>query len=433
MSESTIFEGINRLESFLKRSTSGGYLFASSKNWATTLLANRDLVERAAAYQKNVYIFNIEETSDFSLPEQFRQFIAVHQPVHGLIVNNIDRILLTAGNDILLQLNFAREFLQELGIPIIFWVNQQHLSLVANQAADLFSQRALTTVYMDGEAEGETYSFFFDSIQGFQDAEAINLKIALLEKQLLEAKNAGFPEEQIARNIALPLITGYTSSKEYDKAKGLFAEFGAYYPVDENQLHLKGIWALETGEIDAGIAHLAQAIELFQQNKSRDNIQLLDLYHRLANAFIDKRDGESALKYAKWGLAYAEEKGISSSKILTQFYEKTGNAYWLKEAYDQALINYQKTLELRQAYLPQDDPRIGVSLNNIAIANANLGDVKNALNYFLEAIDIFKKNRPLYDHHLTEVFNNMGIIYEGINQPQNAQLYYQKAEALKNA
>lgn len=433
MSETTISEGINRLESFLTRATSGGYLFASSKNWGTILFTNRELVNRTDGYQKKIHILNLSENSDFSIPEQFRQFIAAHQPVHGLIVSNIDRILITSGNDILLQLNFAREFFQELGIPIIFWVNQQHLSLVANQAADLYSQRALTTVYMDEEIEGEAYTFFFDSIQDFQDIEAINSKVALLEKQLIEAQNADFPKEQIARNIALPLITGYTSAQDYDNAKRLMAEFEAYYPVNENQLHLKGIWALETGEIDAGIAHLAQAIELFQQNKSRDNIQLLDLYHRLANAFIDKRDGESALKYAKWGLAYAEEKGISSSKILTQFYEKTGNAYWLKEAYDQALINYQKTLELRQAYLPQDDPRIGVSLNNIAIANANLGDVKNALNYFLEAIDIFKKNRPLYDHHLTEVFNNMGIIYEGINQPQNAKLYYQKAEALKNA
>jgi tetratricopeptide (TPR) repeat protein len=145
--------------------------------------------------------------------------------------------LTKTGQNHLLELNFARESLNRLDRPIVFWINPENQALLANQAADLFGQRRLSTFYFSYHPEVfDDNPFFQDRFQdGSHDPaeyERLKLRTNLLEKQLEEAESKKYPPAKIARDIALPLAISYSKLGDIYQAQGKFKEALDYFKKD---------------------------------------------------------------------------------------------------------------------------------------------------------------------------------------------------------
>ncbi len=70
------------------------------------------------------------------------------------------------GENILLQLNFAREVLNRLQTPLLLLVNDHTQSKINRLAIDLFSQRARSNVYFDESPEEFEWQAYYEEGNG---------------------------------------------------------------------------------------------------------------------------------------------------------------------------------------------------------------------------------------------------------------------------
>ena len=87
---------------------------------------------------------------------------------------------------------------------------------------------------------------------------------------------------------------------------------------------------------------------------------------------------------------------------------------------------------MRKAIYSGNHPSVANSLNNIGIVYYSLGELRNALQYHQEALEIDKAIYPGNHPSVANSLNNIGIVYYGLGQHTKALQYYQEALTMKN-
>jgi len=153
-STADFYSTINSLARFLLREKESGYVFAVAEDERILPEIFQTLRSKAAGKGKNLLFIRLLPESEQSILQQLLNALETQPGVEAVSVSGLDELLekktgtgqLTRnGKNRLLELNFARERLNELGRPIVFWVSPGNQTLLANQAADLFGQRRLST------------------------------------------------------------------------------------------------------------------------------------------------------------------------------------------------------------------------------------------------------------------------------------------------
>ncbi len=145
------------------------------------------------------------------------------------------------------------------------------------------------------------------------------------------------------------------------------------------------------------------AISAFQAGLVLDNSNY-ELHIELADVYESQGCHSEAIK------EYCEAIKVDENNYLA--YAKLGLALWENNNIDEALVAYNKALEL--------NPECDTAYNNLGILQIDaLADNKEALRCFLKAIDI----NPSY----TLAYFNAGRAYENLGLAQEAASYYQMA------
>ena len=146
--------------------------------------------------------------------------------------------------------------------------------------------------------------------------------------------------------------------------------------------------------------------------------------------FLHMLDGRDSLSICSFNKAAALFKKINDSINLAWNYMLTGQYYYYKNNYKQALAHYHKSLDI---YVDLKDPqlysRLIAVLVEISYVYSDMNDLKTALFYLDQALKIAEVFDDKGDG-TSNLFTSIGSIYFDMKQYDKSREYYTKAYEL---
>ena len=347
---------INRLVRFMSRQQAG-YMFACFPHPTVMLTVNAQLAEKLQHVGLSAAIIQIDTHSDHSVANQLEQ----HQEDVLIVINLGDWVTISeagfhsGSSDRLSVINFARETLLAIGKPILFWISKTNLAIVSNRAADLYSQRAINTVFfedMEQLGPGAITSSMPELrlLEAKPDAVDQQLKINLLRKQLEDGQQYNYPHATLAGEVAIPLAELLALTGKKAEALQLAGAWSALIDTSnpERVLKLANTY-FHAGEIGQAIGVLEDALK---QNLNWLPGQQTDVWFKLA-----------------------------------EWYKKSGQLH-------QALENYQQAAQWVEEWL-QSYPEDRNLQFNRAVIEGRIAEVSYALGFADNAFNSFARSKSL--------------------------------------
>ncbi len=199
--------------------------------------------------------------------------------------------------------------------------------------------------------------------------------------------------------------------------------------------------------------HVIDSLLTVIKNNSAQDTNLARNYHEIASAF-NRINLDSSKIFADKTLALSTKlnykKGISSAynalgiyyHLSSQFdkailnYEKSkdlkvqigdgkgavssqnniGIVYYLQGKYDKALVTFNASLKMQEEM--KDTIGIPNTLNYIASVHYFLSNFEKALGFYLKALELYKRTNDMPG--MSQAYNNIGIIYSSLNNEDKA-------------
>lgn len=388
---------ISQLARFLAREGERGYMFACARDERLIRPASEAIRQsasgKAALPVRNCYL----EAEELLLPQVER----AAEDAQGLIVFGLDEFL--RGPDKVISFNFAREALNKLGIPLLFWASQDTLARLGNLATDLYSQRRGVNIYFDETADIPAPDTFLDSrfpehLRSTEETARLELALELQKKQLQGAVEARLSPRRIALDYALPLARAYADLDGYGEALNVLET----HPPDEGQGwppdQLPGL-----GRIFRGAHRYAEAIECFEK-----------------------------------AIRHFEESGEDQSELSTALSE-LGDIYEELGKLEKAQETYLKDLALSEQ-LAKDNPHSEQLRRDLSVAYYKMGVILDQAGRVEEAEQYLARDlavcRALYQTNpgTIQYAHDLAISYENLAgrqpAPPAAQEYRREAAKL---
>jgi len=165
-----------------------------------------------------------------------------------------------------------------------------------------------------------------------------------------------------------------------------------------------------------------KAIQIFKRHYDKYNVEMAKNYHNIAVEYAEIGTCEEnvnfaakAIQYEKLALnIYENELGeynvetLFSRYHLAYFYGEVGNR-------ELTLRIYKEVIPLLTKALGKDNFRLTIPYENMAYELKNVGDYKNAYEYYQFALQIYQNNPQLYRNDIMYVImrmNNLMFEYE---------------------
>jgi tetratricopeptide (TPR) repeat protein len=439
---------INGLARFLSREDEHGYVFACADYQPLEQEVIAKLEEQLIAKGKHLLALRLQKDPDRSVRAQIEAAIAEVQP-DALLVHGLDDILarevttgaLTAeGARVIDMLNYSREALNELGLPIIFWLSRRNLTLLGNRAADLFAQRRRSVFFFTYQPELETdtlhlQSRFREDFRSSEDYKRLRLQVNLLESQLKEAGQKGYPSNRIAREIALPLATKYSELDLHERAAELLEAYDeAFDPTNPQLLKQLAEIAYKAGKYAEAEQYLKAALGHLHEGES--TVRKSELLFDLGKVYSDTGRLNKALSTYQMNqqvLFELTDKGFPTQYDLAMTQLKIGELYEAKGELYEALISISNSRDKLEKLLSLTSSSDSNIVNDLAIVYGKLGDIHQSKGQLDEAIGNYQKYLKLMEQlenagHLSEQNrNNLAIAYSRLGHAYKAQGQFNKA------
>lgn len=141
---------IKNLGRFFSQTDKGVYTFAVANDELLQQNINQNLLQLAANQNAKLAVVNFKKiaSTDIAPIAALKQYIKAQVNLDGLIITNLYGLWLSKQfPDLLTQLNFVREEILKLNLPILFWVNDELIALLSRHAKDLYDQRYNFNLY----------------------------------------------------------------------------------------------------------------------------------------------------------------------------------------------------------------------------------------------------------------------------------------------
>lgn len=445
------YSNLNKLVRFFTQ-TGSGYAFVSIDDQRYINAINNQLKELLTGNSVTLSVFNFNLENGISFIEQLKKEIS-GSGRSAIVVSNLwalaqmeGEILTDKGVNYIQQLNFAREELVNLNIPVLIWTSSRVLSIIANRAADLYSQRSINTIHFDEYPENDFHELslderFLPEYRDTPDYEALDLKIKLLKKQLSDAESNNYPKPDIANNIALPLAKTFSETDLHPEAAALLEKYDRYF--DKNNvkviLYLADI-CFNSKQYDNAIIGYEHAIEVSQ--KIKDLHSLSTSYFMLGEIFRELGNIEKALDFFDslnklWKEFYDTNPLNESLKNgLAVSYSKLGEIYQSLGEIDIALELCTKVNNLFKE-LFEASPKsvsikngLSISYERLGEIHQSIGEVDNALEFFNYSYNLRKEifdsnpNSERMKNGLAISLEKLGEVYQSLGQMDKALEFF---------
>jgi tetratricopeptide (TPR) repeat protein len=120
----------------------------------------------------------------------------------------------------------------------------------------------------------------------------------------------------------------------------------------------------------------------------------------------------------------------SSDREKAPIYHNLGMTKYKQGKYKEAMIFYEKSLEIDHKTLPPNHPDLAISYSSIGLVHDKMGDYSKALLSHGEALGIKKQNLPPYHPDLATSYSNIGGVYNKMGDYEKALSYYNNAHGI---
>ena len=437
---------LSKLVRFFER-TKAGYAFATIQTQGQIQPINQQLCSKLNNKKIQLEVVNFERNSELSLLEQLKQKLVKKNS--ALVVNNFTELLFAFNgeqqaktDDAVIELNFSRENLHELNTPILFWLTNDFVSVIGNKAADLYSQRSISTVYFDVIPNEDSNkrglgTFFEPKFRKTKNAQEAELKVKLLQKQLQDAENKKHSFVDIANRLALPLAKTYSKLNLHTKSLNLINKYKDYINKKNLQILLTLAKILKkANKLDEAIYLYEEAIALAKDENNIKEEALSKFY--IASIYHEKGQNEDALNYfieyyLHFKQLYDENPNNESIKYsLAISYSKVGDIYQELEQTNKAIRFFEQEASLFEE-LYKSNPKSENIKNGLAIAYSKLGyanqlkgDFNKAIHFTELDIKLTKELREV-NPNSESIKNTLAISYERLGDVYQASGQFEKA------
>ena len=114
-----------------------------------------------------------------------------------------------------------------------------------------------------------------------------------------------------------------------------------------------------------------------------------------------------------------------------EIYYRLASAKHTLGEYPEALKLYERSLLIRQRYLPPNHPDLGKCYNNLGLMHDLLGHYPKALFNYEKALDIDKEVLPANHLDLAAAYNSIGTVYKMLGDYPQALISHEKALAIQ--
>ena len=145
---------------------------------------------------------------------------------------------------------------------------------------------------------------------------------------------------------------------------------------------------------------------------------------------INEKQGKykEALDHYQTSLEFNKQILPEDDPNLASSYNNIGAVYVNMEEYPKALSYFEKSLAIHKKTLPDTHPLLAVSYKNMGSALNGLGEYTKALELLNLALTIFSKTLPSTHTRFAEVYRNMALVYRNIKDYRQALENFKKAE-----
>jgi tetratricopeptide (TPR) repeat protein len=448
-------ESLESAARYFTHTVGGAFRFAVTSDELVQRRFNAELQQVLRGKETPVQIHDWSKASppDMYPAEQLRRLKAAHPETKGVICIGLERAM-RESPEMLTLLNFAREALSEVGVPILFWISFRTLPLMSRFAIDLYNQRIGANLYFEHDAEsadtdGSAMRFIaHETVAANQDLRPLEVRLRLLEKQFDELKKIQLPEK-LANDIVLELLKVYVHIPGMaSMVRSLIDEYGGLVDLKmpDNCFTLGEVYRY-IGEFQKAEEYYGQALNdyrlLAEQNPQAWLSSVAGVLNNLAVLQQNNNKYDEAEKKFIEALNIYRKLVIENSKIflfeIAHTLNNLATLYNDQYKYTDSIENFKNALEVYRKLANSDPkkylPYVAGALNNIAITQYYLHRFSEAENSYQEGLSVYyelaKHNPQIYQYNIALILNNLAMSQAILNQFDEAEKNIKKALVIR--
>ncbi|NTU52601.1 MAG: tetratricopeptide repeat protein [Chlorobiaceae bacterium] len=451
----TYAENIVSIARYFTDTEGGAFRFAVTDDDLVQRRFNTELrqVLRGKGVPVEIHDWSKASPPDMYPAEQLRRLKAAHPETKGIICIGLERAM-WENPEMLTMLNFAREALAEVGVPLFFWISFKTLPLMSRYAIDLYNQRIGANLYFEHDAEttdtdGSAMRFIaHETVQANRDLRPLEARLKLLEKQFDELKKIESPEK-LANDIVLELLRVYIQIPGMvPMVQSLIDEYGGFVDTEkpENCFALAEVNRY-LGEVQHAEHYYHQALQQYRILAAQNpEAWLSDVAGTLNNLAVlqqnQKKYDEAEQKYSDALNIYKTLVINKSTIFLFDVAHTLNNLASLRSdrhQYAESVKDFTNALDVYRELAKSNSekylPYVAGVLNNIAITQYYLHQYSEAEKSYQEGLSVYRelvKNNPhMYQYNIGLILNNLAMLQVELNQFEEAKQNIENALVIR--
>jgi tetratricopeptide (TPR) repeat protein len=150
------------------------------------------------------------------------------------------------------------------------------------------------------------------------------------------------------------------------------------------------------------------------------------IYHEIVLTKDQQGEYEEAIIFYEKALDIYQKKFPSNHLDLSMLYNSIGTVYLRVGEYSKALSYYEKQLEIDRKCFPSNHPNLACSHNNIGNVYFVMGNYSKALQYYEKALEIRQQSFPRNYPKMAASYSNIGIVYQKMGQDSKALRFFER-------
>jgi len=443
---------VKSLGRFFAQTDKGAYTFAVADDELLQQNINQNLLQLAANQNNKLAVVNIKQlaTKDKAPIAALRHYLKEQKDIDGLIITNLYGLLISKEYpDFLTQLNFVREALIKLNLPILFWINNEMIPLLARQAKDLYAQRHNFNLYFT-ETANRSNELQADQYIAIERSKAVPNKqqhesrLKLLFKQLATAENNGEDKADIANDIVIEILDVYRQLPQMSGSfLRLYDEYKNYFSSKDAWINYVLAYGLNSINRNKSETYYKKSIALNREYLKDNPKRYVSFFPESLNDLANIQSKKNELNWAEQSYKEAlsvkrKFPGKKSKKFFSEFAAISNNLGSLlieKHKFSEAETTFLEVLKLKKHLVKKDYEKnvfdFALALNNLGGLYFYTGRLDLSEKKLLEALTIYRSTKIAKFNNLqfdlANTLNNLGILYQNMKVFEKAKIFHKEA------
>lgn len=190
---------------------------------------------------------------------------------------------------------------------------------------------------------------------------------------------------------------------------------------------------LNIGNIYADLGENIKAMEYYQKSLQihhslgKDSFNIAGVYYNISRLFEKQGQVERAFENCRKAIELFRSAGSIQDQNIALCYNLMGIIHKMQGDYNQAIVYYNKALDINLTFYGQSHPEVARNYSNIGRIHFDQGDYLIALEYYEKALKI--RLSVYRENHLevVENYNSIAAIYDKQRDYSTALEYYKKS------